>query len=295
MNPRALDFPFGRPFVPAGLLRRRRELPGAARALVQVGERVQAQQPIAEASGDGDAAVLAGLVGTVVEVGRGHVTIEGRAMVVAGILGLGEAAVGPLAVLPGAESPAVAQIARGAIILSPRQLPLTLMQRAAAAGAAGIIAGSASALEFEAFARTDLSVMLDRLTPEDARFPLTVVLTEGLGDQPMQPGVFSLLAQRAGQVAMIEGSTAPRRGVRPEVLLAPADGRAVALPMESGIAAGARVVISAGKYRGAIGEVIHLFGHAQLGETGQMLPMAGVRLEDGAVRLVPVTNLDRVG
>ena len=57
-----------------------------------------------------------------------------------------------------------------------------MLQRAYASGAAGVIAASASALELEAFARADLTALLDGFVPLSAQPPLTVLLTEGLGD-----------------------------------------------------------------------------------------------------------------
>src|SRR5262249_3121190 len=152
------------PLISATALRRWRGLPAGARPLVQAGEEVQPDSPIAETSGpQGTTPVLAGLAGRVLEVSpvRG-VLIDSVATVLTGMVGLGGGVAGPLAFL-GRESLAVVPIPRGAILIYPQRLPLTLLQRAASGGAAGIIAASVSALELEAFARIDLTAALDGL------------------------------------------------------------------------------------------------------------------------------------
>src|SRR5690348_13939579 len=139
----ALDFPLGRPLTQAALVRRVRPLPEGATAAVAVNDQVRAEQPVAEyrpPSGP-PSRVLAGLSGRVcaVEPGR-SVAVESVAAVAQGIVGLGGPAAGPLALLARGESLAVAPIARGSVILFPHQVPLMLLQRAAAGGAVGIIA-----------------------------------------------------------------------------------------------------------------------------------------------------------
>ena len=186
-------------------------------------------------------------------------------------------------------------IPRGAILVYLRRLPLTLLQRAAAGGAAGIIAGSAGALELEAFARTDLSAAMDGLTGDASRPPLTVLLTEGFGDAPMQPAIAGLLSSRTGSMSLLSGETHPRQNVRAEALLAaPAGASAVAVPAETALVEGARVRVTAGRARGAEGVIAHLFAFPQVGETGQLLPAAEVRLEGGETCVAPLALLDRL-
>ncbi|MBF6590312.1 MAG: hypothetical protein IVW57_07245 [Ktedonobacterales bacterium] len=297
MVARALAFPLGRPMVPMAIIRRRRDLPADAQIRVRLGERVQADQPIAEASGPaGRFTVIAGLAGTIADTSASAITIEGAAAIIQGMVGLGGAVAGPIFLIPPGESPALVPIQRGAIIVHPQRLPLTLLQRAATGGAAGIITGSASALELEGFARTDLSALLDGLIPDLSPFPLTVMLTAGLGDLPMQPAMYTLLAQRAGTMALLSGMTQPRHNLRPEVLLAPPpSARPITLPAESALVLGARVRVSAGQYQGAEGEIAYLFTHPQPSETGQPLPTARLRLENGNFCALPLALLDRVG
>lgn len=292
----ALDFPLGRSVVPAAAARRWRLLPPDARPLVGPGDQVRPDQPLAEMP-NGSPPVLAGLNGWVLEVApRRGVLLEGPATVVTGLLGLGNTIVGPLGFLARGESLAVVPIPRGEIIVYPQRLTLTLLQRAASGGAAGIVAASVSALELEAFARTDLTAVLDGLIPGIERFPLPVMLTEGVGDQPMDPGVLQLLTRHTGQMALLSGITDLRRNVRPELLLSLPTGTDTArLPTDSAMVVGALVRVVGGARRGMRGQVIHVFAHRQVSQSGQLEPSAQVRLEDGATHVIPLAALDRIG
>src|SRR5262249_57288177 len=125
----ALDFPLGWPILPATLVRRRRALPAGSPPLVNVGDQVRPEQPIAEyaLANGGRRALPAGLGGRVVEAAAGqHVTVEGVATVMHGIVGLGGPTAGTLVVFPRGESPAVVPIVPGSVVIFPHQLSLTL-------------------------------------------------------------------------------------------------------------------------------------------------------------------------
>lgn len=298
MTTYALDFPLGRPVAPALTVRRRRALPAGATPFVQLHDQVHPDQPLAEMRGEGSVALTrAGLAGRVVEVKPGHsVTIEGVATLIQGIVGLGAPVVGPLCFLPRGESLAVVPIPRGGVIVYPQRATLTLLQRAANGGAVGVIAGSASALELEAFARTDLTAIFDGMAPPVARQPLTVMLTEGFGDQTMDPNVFQLFAQRANDLALLTGYTQPRINLRPEVLLPlPLGTPSQPAQMESALTLGARVAVVAGPERGARGLLVHLFAYPQVGPASLWSRNALVRLENGAKISAPLSALDRIG
>lgn len=294
-----LDFPLGRPIAPAVTVRRRRPLAPGAAPLISIGDVVSAEQRIADLP-DGSGAfrpLLAGLTGRVAEVTLGqHVTIEGAAAVVQGLLGLGRPAAGPLVMLPRGESLAVVPIPAGAVILFPLPVPLMLLQRAIAGGALGIVSGSAAPRELEALARTDLSAVYDGLAPEPAGFPLTVVLTEGLGDRQMSAAAYGVLAQHLGNTVLISGATDPRTSVRPEVLLSlPRETPTVAAPLPGILERGARVRIEAGVLRGASGEIVHVFSRRQFDAAGMLVPCGVVRLDDGMTHTLPLHTLDRIG
>lgn len=295
----ALDYPAGRPLIAAALVRRERPLALGAAMLVGIGDHVGPDQPIAEipdADGRGQT-LLAGIAGRVTDIApEQHITIEGTATLAYGLVGLGAPVVGPLAQLPRGESLAVVQIPAGAILVFPQPAPLMLLQRAAAGGARGIIAPSMAARELEAFARTDLSAVLDGLAPEPPRLPLTILLTEGFGAAQMNPATYTALAQRMGATALLSGTTNPRQNIRPEALISVAEGLPLAsLPADCALGPGARVRAVAGPLRGARGEITHLFERGQTGSAGVLTDAAVVRLESGAIEVVPLHMLIREG
>ncbi|HEV2235805.1 MAG TPA: hypothetical protein VGR57_04005 [Ktedonobacterales bacterium] len=294
-----MDFPSGWPMVAAANVRRARPLSGGATPLVNVGDHVRPDQPIAErpTARGGRELILAGLAGRVAQIAPGRsVAIEGVATLIQGICGTGGAAAGTLHFLARGESVAVVRIPRGAVIVFPGQIPLTLLQRAAAEGAAALIGGSIGVRELEAFMRADMTSVLDGMRLDATHIPLPLVLTEGIGSFAMDSAVFQILSQRAGDVALIGTATDPRRAIRPEVLLAlPLGSPAQPLPADDTITLGARVRLVAGPGRGSRGEVVYQFAQRQTLAPGLVVPAVRVRLEDGASQVVPVAFVERVG
>lgn len=298
MSNMALDYPLGRPIAPAITVRRRRPFPPGAVARVQAGMGVSALQPIAEiATPNGRFPVLAGIDGRVIAVTPGSgIFIEGVATLLQGIMGVGESAAGPLAFLPQGESPAVALIPRGVLLVYPQRVPLTLLQRAMAHGAAGVIAASASALELEAFARTDISAAFERRIPLPVASPLVVILTEGLGDAAMQVEMLTLLRRHEGEMALINGTTQPRQNVRPEVLLTGADmSRGEFVPPPVLLRPGSLVRVVAGSQRGSRGMIRHIPAHAAIDAAGLRTRCAIIEMETGERLSLPMYLLDVIG
>jgi hypothetical protein len=291
----ALDYPLGRPVAPAITVRRRRPLPPGAVARVQTGDGVNALQPIAEiATPNGRAPVLAGIDGRVIAVTPGKgIILEGVATLLQGMVGLGESAAGPLAFLPQGESPAVALIPRGAILVYPQRVPLTLLQRAVAHGAVGVVAASASALELESFARADISAFLEQRIPMPVPGPLVVILTDGLGDAAMQMDMLALLRRHEGEMALINGTSHPRQNVRPEVLLSRSDlamGEYVPPPVL--LRVGAIVRVAAGARRGMRGMIRHIPAHTSVDAAGLRTRYAAIELDTGERVNLPLHLLD---
>jgi hypothetical protein len=297
----ALDYPLGRPMLPAVLVRRRRLLPLGATSLVSVGDQVRADQPIA-ALGATDARTLfaSGFAGRIVESQTGQrgaqIAVEGVATVLHGIVGLGRQVTGQLALLPRGEALAMVPIVRGSVIIFPHQVPLMLLQRAVAGGAAGIVAASASARELEAFARADLTAFLDGMAAYGMASPLTLILTEGLGAASMSTATYQMLSLHLHDTVLLDGTTDPRRNVRPEAVLSAPQGTAPQpTPASSNIEQGALVAVSAGPLRGARGTVLRVPATDQPNAADLRVPSASVRLESGAVETLPIHGLDRIG
>lgn len=291
----SLTYPNGRSLIAALTVRRERPLPVSASPFVSVGEHVSAERVLAERrDGQGIQGVLAGIAGavTAVTVGR-SVTIEGKATLLNGMIGVGLPAAGALYAIPRGESLAVAYIPHGSVLVHPTRAPMMLLQRALAAGAAGVIAASMSALELEAFARADLTATLEGLAPPTPSQPLTVVLTEGVGEAVMDSTVWRLLARRLGDIALLNGQTLPEYAIRPEILLSvPESSDTQRAPLSSELTIGALVKVWSGVARGARGRITYLFTHERMTTGGQWEPSAQIQLDDGSSLVVPLQQLD---
>jgi hypothetical protein len=297
-NARTLDFPLGRRLVPAATIRRQRVLPPGTTTEVAIGNQVEADQPIAKLGNAGNYNIIqAGLSGRVIDVVLNQrVTIEGTVTIIQGVLGIGGPTVGTLCMLPRGESLAMVPIPRGGVILFPQQLPLVLMQRAVTGGAAGIIAGSISAREIEAFSRLDLSAVLDGFPLGEPASPLSIVITEGLGETNMSAPLYQVLSQRLTTTIYLSGEISARDAIRPEVLLSPPiSSSSLPLPLDSTLETGAIVTIWTGTRRGSQAQVLQVLAHRQYGAAGLLVPSAILRFEDGSTDIVPLHVLDRLG
>jgi hypothetical protein len=295
---RSLDFPLGRRLVPAITLRRQRLFPAGASTTVTIGDLVQPDQPIGEMDHAGQRTIIqAGFSGKVSDVSLNQrVTIEGTVTIIQGVVGIGGPATGTLCMLPRGESLAMVPIPRGGVILFPQQLPLVLMQRAAIGAAAGIIAGSVSAREFEAFSRFDLGAFLDGFPVAEPLSPISIVITEGLGDAAMSSSLYHILAQRLSSTIYLSGETSIRQAVRPEILISPPiTAASPPIPLDSTLEPNAIVTVWAGTRRGSRAQVLQVLAHQQYSDSGLLVPSAILRFEDATTGIVPLHMLDRIG
>ncbi len=298
MSYSSLTFPHGRPVITSLTISRQRPLPPGATPLVSMGERVTPERVVAEQRiAQGVRGILAGLSGQVTGITVGQsVTVEGVATLLNGVVGVGGPAAGALYAIPRGESLAVAHIPHGCVLLHPTRAPLMLLQRALASGAAGVIAASVTALELEAFARADLMALLEGLAPPTEPQPLTVVLTEGVGEAVMDSTLWHMLTRRLGDIALLNGQTLPQRAIRPEILLSLPEGSTpLQPPLPSALAVGALVRVWAGPSRGARGRIAYLLTHERPTGAGQWEPCAQLQLDDGATLIAPLQQLDVIG
>lgn len=289
---RSMTYPLGQAIVPAMLVRRSRPVPPGATVRVQAGESITAEQPIATLpTGD---AVLAGVAGRVMQVLPGQVVIEGLSRLVHGMLGLGAQVAGPLTLAPRPDDPGFASaVPRGGILLVPQRLSSVLVQRAVQAGASGVVAGSMSARDLESFARADVTSLLDGAAAPPP-LPLTLFLTDGIGEEAMDARFMGHFSGALGRVVLVSGITRVRPLVRPEVLLPAAEPLPTGVPLPHTFELGARVHVHAGQQRGAQGEIIALPSGADMIENHLVVRCAYVRVQDGTVLRVPLHALDRV-
>ncbi len=247
--------------------------------------------------------VPAGLYGQVVDVTpRGGVVIESRAAVIQGVLGVGFQVAGVLTMWQGNGERRAEAIPPGALLVVPGPLSFALLRQAMSSGIAGVIASSIKVHDFEGFLRTDLVQLLNSRDVERSQVylpPLTILLTEGLGNATMPARVLNLLKHYQGAFALLTGITSVQQHRSPELV--------ISLPAQESkqdwqptkrelqVLVGALVRICSGEYEGMVGEVDYLFLHQQVFPSGIRAMAVRLRLEDGALLIVPITQVERIG
>jgi len=160
--------------------------------------------------------------GTVLEI-EGHeaVTVQTRAAMVQGILGVGGEAHGELKMVAAAAGQRLAadmidDTCAGKILVGGSLVSLDALRRAVEVGAAGVVVGGINDVDLDEFLGYPLGVAI---TGQES-LGTTLMLTEGFGEMPMAARTFEILKSRAGQRASINGTTQIRAGVmRPEVII----------------------------------------------------------------------------
>jgi hypothetical protein len=287
------------------------------RMLVELGETVDAGQPLAGQPGGRGRRVLApiggvvayigrerviiqtkpetvelpsGLVGTVTNVipNRG-VTIEAFGALAQGVWGNGQRALGTLRLEPedGLEAIYEDSIQREysrAVVVTRGVLGTAALDAVEVQQISGVIAPSMDAA----------------LLPRAQAMSAAIMLTEGFGDLRMGPQVVSLLEGFAGRPAMLDAQQPGRWDtVRlPEVFinLPPKSGdRPPAPDVQRTLAPGVTVRLTRAPYAGWIGQIAELPRAPQPLASGLRLPCAHVALASGETVVVPLANLEFLG
>ncbi len=318
-----MAYPLGWPVMTQALIKRER-WPGVYQGrcvpLVVVGQRVAPDQtvirveqqhghtdkPVTTTAQDAPELLPAGLYGRVVEITRrGGVVIEGYATILQGTLGAGKQVAGILTLWQqsGLTSPTERNprmIPPGAVLVVPGPINFALLRQAINSGVVGVIASSMAVRDLEGFLRTDMIQMLTGRSNEQAEAPpLTILLTEGVGSATMPARVLNLLHQYQGAIVLLSGNMSPQQHIFPELI--------ISLPLKEAqqlnpptlssthLTKDALVRVCGGDAKGMIGVVDYLFAHQQLFASGIRAYAVRLRLEDGAILIVPVSLVERIG
>jgi hypothetical protein len=167
---------------------------------------------------------------------------------------------------------------RGLVLVAGHLEDPDLPAQAEELGVRGIIAGSVP----------------NRLLQVSKATALTIMVTDGLGYQPMAAPIFKLLQQAQERDVSLFVQDPLDRGSRPEIIIAlPTVG--VAEPPAappSVLAVGQRVRLLREPYRSQMGEVVVLYDRPQVTAIEGQWPGVDVKLSGGEVVYVPCANLD---
>ena len=284
----------------------------------QIGERVRANEPIAEKKGllglarkvccspvDGVVTYGPGASGEVLIAPDGRrknlvshlhgrvvtasekegCVIETTGGCVQGVAGLGVEVHGPLRVLAETRKDEISPTAIGpdcaGAVIAGGHIGREALTRAASQGVLGIVVGSITAdLYWEAARMADCP---------------TMVIIDGFGRMGMAEPAFQALVALKGEVAAVFPGTEVGHAGVPEVIVTVPWERGADHAEELGLELGAAVRILSGPYFGVIGIVVRAHSESIRLESGLVVPTLEVELSDGSRVTLPAANVELVG
>ena len=239
--------------------------------------------------------------GVVVEELPGEgVVVETVGAYVQGIFGVGGERWGPLRVLSRTHDHPLdeGQIdgdCRGAVLVAGGIAGIEALEKAAGAGAAGVIAGGIHDRDLKELRGYGLGVAITGAEDIGA----TLIVTEGFGEIAMARNTFEILRSCDGMQASISGATQIRAGVqRPEIIIpSPRPDRAQATAAKEtpgGMAEGDALRVIRAPHFGRVARVRALIPELREVESGARVRVLEVEFEDGTRAVVPRANVELI-
>ena len=215
------------------------------------------------------------------------IVVEGRGVSIAGAVGAGGRAFGPLRIIESGERPDLADEGpTGTILVTPDCLRTEWVRRAVEVHAAGIIAPTS---DEECLTDLDLAPSITGVSVPDTPQhgpPLPIVLTEGVGYRRMPQAIQTILRASAGSVVALVGSRQPGES---EILLPPGSPETAVATLR-GEAPPVRII--AGPEEGVDGVLVGPSGDAARSPSGTPAPCVQVRRNEGGIVTVPAANVE---
>ncbi len=228
------------------------------------------------------------------------VVVETEGAYVQGIFGVGGERWGPLRVLSQThdqplQAGRIDESCRGAVLVAGGIAGIEALEKAAGAGAAGVIAGGIHDRDLKELLGYDLGVAITGT--ED--IGTTLIVTEGFGEIAMARNTFDILRSCDGMQASISGATQIRAGVqRPEILIpSPSPERAEATAAKEnpgGMAEGDALRVIRAPHFGRVARVRALVPELREIESGARVRVLEVEFEDGTRAIVPRANVELI-
>jgi len=228
---------------------------------------------------------------------REGVEIQTHTALIQGIFGIGGERHGELIILTKSndealEASMINSAHKGKIIAGGSYLSIEALKKAVEIGVNGIVVGGMDQDDLIKFLGYEIGVAITG--QEETK--LTLILTEGFGNMPMSKRTFNLLKDYEGYMCAINGTTQIRAGViRPEIII-PHDKASDEVDnndrLAEGMRTGTAVRIIRQPYFGAIGTVTSLPVELRKVDTGSLVRVVEVLLENGEKVTVPRANVE---
>jgi hypothetical protein len=182
---------------------------------------------------------------------------------------------------------------RGQVVVVGSIATTALLESAAKAGVAAVVAGGIDAKDLKDFLGYDLGVAITGSEEKG----VTLVTTEGFGRLPIAEKTFRLLGENEGLRAAVNGATQIRAGVmRPEIIIPRTESEEMSAvaPKSSGISVGSTIRVIRAPYFGQLGEVTDLPSKLEAMESETMVRVLRAKLASGDVVTVPRANVEMI-
>jgi len=138
-----------------------------------------------------------------------------------------------------------------------------------------------------------LSSMWPELVPLAKKLSIPVIITEGLGNYPMNSVAYKLLSTNdRREVAAIAEPWDSYKGTRPEIIIPLPGSERTTAPQEMGyFGPNQQVRVLRAPFVGKIGTILNLINKAEF-PSGLKAPAAEVQLETGKKAVLPLANLE---
>lgn len=237
------------------------------------------------------------ITGKVVEaIPKRGAVIETKAAFIQGIFGFGGENHGEISVV--VESPEsvlndnlITAEHKGKIIVGGSTVTSAAYKKALELGIKGIVVGGLDVEDLIEILGEDIGVAI---TGEE-NINITVIATEGFGNIPISERTFNLLKQFEGKMSAINGATQIRAGVlRPEIIIPYETVEEISQEdtFSGGMVQDSLVRIIRSPYFGEIAKVVSLPIELQRLESGSMVRVVEIELEDGSLVTVPRANVE---
>ena len=237
--------------------------------------------------------------GKVVEIiSREGAVIETDAAIIQGIFGIGGESHGKIRIAVESHDDVltpslISSSDEGTILIGGSMVTAKALKKAVKLGVSCVVVGGIRHTDLVAFMGEEIGVAI---TGQE-ELGITLILTEGFGELPMSPSIFSLLRDFQGFNASVNGATQIRSGVlRPEIIipLEEGEGQNMEILKPFGIVSGATVRLVRQPYFGKIGEVVDIPVELHQLDSGSMVRVLDVRLENGTIVRVPRANVETI-
>jgi hypothetical protein len=179
----------------------------------------------------------------------------------------------------------------GRVIVGGSLVTLEALQRASQVGVTGIVVGGIKDVDLEKLLGYDIGVAI---TGQE-EIGLTIIVTEGFGEMPMNPSILELLREFEGEEAAINGATQIRAGVlRPEIIIPHKKYYHSEIEEEliGGMRPGTTIRVIREPYFGALGKVFSLPVELQVVESESHVRVVEVELENHERVIIPRANVE---